>query len=183
MSHTLISRPHRILAGLIALACAFGLMLHASPAADAMTTTEKKAYIQALAAQEKLSFDVLSELAALHDSSFLELMAEAEQRDLERVREMLRIHGWKDRTAGDQPGEFRNYPLIEQTYFDMIVDGQVSVADSARVGIALQQMSLGFVYELLSTKLTKYDRKQLTYAKSYATNRMIAFRAQVNSLG
>jgi len=107
MSHTLISRPHRILAGLIALACAFGLMLHASPAADAMTTTEKKAYIQALAAQEKLSFDVLSELAALHDSSFLELMAEAEKRDLERVREMLRIHGWKDRTAGDQPGDFR----------------------------------------------------------------------------
>ena len=103
--------------------------------------------------------------------------------DIARVREMLRIHGWKDRTAGDQPGEFRKYPLIEQTYFDMIVDGQVSVADSARVGIALQQMSLGFVYELLSTKLTKYDRKQLTYAKSYATNRMIAFRAQVNSLG
>lgn len=183
MSHILTSRPHRILAGLIALACAFGLMLHASPSADAMTTTDKKAYMQALAAQEKLSYDVLSDLAALHDSSFLELMAEAEQRDLERVREMLRIHGWKDRTAGDEPGDFRNYPLIEQTYFDMIVDGQGSVADSSRVGIALQQLSLGFVYELLSTKLTKYDRKQLTYTKSYATNRLIAFRAKVDALG
>lgn len=183
MSHIMTSSRQRILAGLIAIACAFGLMLHASPSADAMTTTEKKAYMQALAAQEKLSYDVLTDLAALHDSSFLALMARAEQRDLQRVREMLRIHGWKDRTSGDAAGYFRNYPLVEQAYFDMIVDGQDSVADSARVGIALQQMSLAMIYELLGTKLTKFDHQQLRYAKSYASNRMIAYRAQINALG
>lgn len=183
MPHALTASWRRMIAVLATLGLATATFIYASPPADALTRSEKKEFMQMLVAQEKLSYDVLTDMAEIHPRGPFRLMARAEEQDLQRIRRLLRIHGWEDLTKGDAPGQFRNFPLIEQTYFDMFVDGQGSVADGARVGVALQQMSLGMLYELLDTRLTKRDRKQLNYTRSYATSRMSTFWWTVNQYG
>ena len=169
-----LTRSHRwrsATAALASIALTLGLATAAAPPSSAATMS-KQEYMQALVAHEKLSYDVFTNLAQRHPRGPFRLMARAEKRDLERMRRLLRIHDWPDLTRGDAPGQFRNFPLVEQTYFDMIANGQNSIGDGARVGVALQQISLGIIFELLDYRLTRRDRSQLNYSRAYATNRM-----------
>lgn len=179
MPHALIRRWRSITAAFSAMALAMGLAIVSTPGAQAATMT-KKEYLQYLVAQEKLSYDVFTDLAELHPRGPFRLMARAEKRDLERMRRLLAINNWADLTRGDAPGQFRNFPLVEQTYFDMIVDGQNSIDDGARVGVALQQMTLGVIYQIEEFRLKNSERTQLRYSRVYATNRMSTFWWVIN---
>jgi hypothetical protein len=172
MPYALAPRWRSLTAVLASLALMLGLATVAAPGAQAQTVT-KKEYLQSLVAHEKLSYDVFTNLARQHPRGPFLLMARVEKRDLERMRKLLRIHEWPDLTRGDAPGQFRNYPLVEQTYFDMISNGQNSIGDGARVGVALQQISLGIIFEMLDLRLNRRDRRQLTYSRAYSTNRMV----------
>ncbi len=157
-------------AALASIALMLGLATAAAPSANAETMS-KKEYLQALVAHEKLSYDVFTRLAQRHPRGPFRLMARAEERDLERMRRLLRANEWPDLTRGDRRGQFRHFPLVEQTYFDMIANGQNSIGDGARVGVALQQMSLGIIFEMLDFRLSRRDRTQLNYSRVYSTNR------------
>jgi hypothetical protein len=169
-------RRRSYMAGLAGLVVAFGVFVSTAPAAEAMTKSELKAEMQLLAAQEKAAKMVFDDLAAMHGSDEFLLMEDAEARDLAMVRELLSDRGWKDLTKGDVAGEFRNFPLVEQMYYDMVFDGQGSVADAARVGQALQQMTLGTINDLLGANLTKSERKDLDAARFYAFNNLVALQ-------
>lgn len=183
MPHALSSPWQRMLAATAAIVIAFATVIYASPSADAMTRSDKKQAMQMLAAQEKLAVDVMTDMAELHPRGPFRLMARAEERDYERIQRLLRVHGWEDLTVNDGPGQFRSFPLIEQTYFDMLADGQNSVSDGARVGIALQQMSLGMLFQLLDARLTNRDRRQLNFTRVYSTQRMATFWQTINRFG
>ncbi len=96
---------------------------------QAQTSMVKMDFLQLLAAQEKLSYDVLMDLAEVHDRGPFVIMARAEERDLKRIRRLLRLHGWEDLTKGDDMGEFTHFPTMEQMYEDMLTDEQYSVGD------------------------------------------------------
>lgn len=183
MTQILSSRGQRLLGVFIALACAVGLMAFAAPSADAATRKQQRQYAQALVAHEKLSMDVLTEMANLHGDGIFFLMVDSEERDLERARAILRANGWRDLTAGDATGQFRKFPLIEQAYYDMIWDGQTSSADGARVGLALQQLTLGLAYQMLSADMPRDDFKRVLATETYAVNNMIAYREHINRVG
>ena len=172
MHYALAHRWRSIIAALASIALMLGLVTAVAPSANA-ETMNKREYLQALVAHEKLSYDVFTRLALLHPRGPFRLMARAEQRDLERMRRLLRANEWRDLTVGDRRGQFRHFPLVEQTYFDMIANGQNSIGDGARVGVALQQMSLGMIFELLDLRLNRRDRTQLNYSRAYSTNRMV----------
>lgn len=182
MSHTKSLSPRRLLAALTVLACSVGIVIASTSPAQALTREEKREYLQLLAAHEKLSVDVLIDMANIHDEDIFFLMVEAEERDLQRVRGILRAHGWKDLTRGDGWSEFSRLPVIEQMYYDLVYDGESSVADGARVGLALQQMSMEYIDQLLGSRLGSTDRKKLEATKTYAFNNMIAYRAKIDAL-
>ena len=182
MPDALALRWRSVIAILSTVALALGLTFAAAPSTDAAPTT-KKEYLQYLVAHEKLSYDVMRALAQRHPRGPFRLLARAEARDLERMRTLLRANGWPDLTRGDARGRFTNFPLVEQTYFDMIMDGQNSIGDGARVGVALQQMSLGVLYEMLDLNLTRRDRTQLNYSRIYSTNRMATFWRTIAAYG
>lgn len=183
MSPTVSPLARRILGALTIFACAFGLVIASTAPAQALTRQEKREYLQALAAHEKLSVDVLSDMANAHGDGIFFLMVESEERDLQRIRGMLRAHGWKDLTQGDGWGEFSRLPMLEQMYFDMVYDGETSVADGARVGLALQQMSIEYIDQLLGGNLGSTDRKKLEATKTYAFNNWMAYREKIDALG
>ena len=183
MSHTHLSHRGRLLALLIAMACAVGLMAYSMPQADAMTRKQQRQHAQALVAYEKLSVDVITEMANLHQDGIFFLMVDAEERDLQRAREILRSNGWRDLTAGDGTGEFSRLPVVEQTYYDLLWDGQTSSADGGRVGIALQQMTLGMVYQLLGSGIPSRDGARLRETKTFAFNNLVAYREHINRVG
>ena len=183
MSHTYLRNRGRLLALLIAAACAVGLMAYSMPQADAMTRKQQRQHAQALVAYEKLSVDVITEMANLHQDGIFFLMVDAEERDLQRARDILRSNGWRDLTAGDGTGEFTRLPLIEQTYYDLIWDGQTSSGDGARVGIALQQMTLGLVFQLQGSGLPSSDGSRLRQTKTFAFNNLVAYREHLNRIG
>lgn len=183
MSHTYSRHRGRLLALVIALACSIGVMAYSMPQADAMTRKQQRQHAQALVAYEKLSVDVVTEMANLHQDGIFFLMVDAEDRDLQRARDILRSNGWKDLTAGDGTGEFSRLPLVEQMYFDMIWDGQTSSADGARVGIALQQMVLGLVFQLQGSGIPSRDNERLRQTKTFAFNNMLAYREHINRVG
>jgi hypothetical protein len=81
------------------------------------------------------------------------------------------------------PGQFSNFPLVEQTYFDMLSNGFGSPGDGARVGIALQQITIGLTFDLLGSRLTNRDRTAIQIIQVYATSRTFTLRQQVNVLG
>jgi len=172
MHYALAHRWRSLTAALASIALTLGLVTAVTPSANA-ETMNKREYLQALVAHEKLSYDVFTRLALLHSRGPFRLMARAEQRDLERMRRLLRANEWRDLTEGARRGQFRHFPLFEQTYFDMIANGQNSIGDGARVGVALQQMSLGMILELLDFRLSRRDRTQLNYSRAYSTNRMV----------
>lgn len=180
MPHTYSRTRGRLLALLVALTCALGVMAYAMPQADAMTRKQQRQHAQALVAYEKLSVDVITEMANLHQDGIFFLMVDAEERDLERARDILRANGWQDRTAGDGAGEFSRLPLVEQMYYDMIWDGQSSSADGGRVGMALQQLTLGLVYQLQGSGLPSRDGALLRQTKTFAFNNMVAYREHIN---
>lgn len=178
MPHIPARRWRALTAALASIALMLGLATVAAPGAQATSMT-KKEYLQSLVAHEKLSYDVFTRLAQEHPRGLFRLMARAEQRDLERMRRLLRLNEWPDLTRGDAPGQFRHFPLAEQTYFDMIANGQNSIGDGARVGVALQQMSLGIIFEMLDSQLNRRERQQLNYSRIYSTNRMFTFWATI----
>lgn len=183
MSFTYTRHRGRLLALLVAAACAVGLMAYAMPQADAMTRKQQRQHAQALVAHEKLSLDVLSDMANRHQDGIFFLMVDMEERDLARARAILKANGWRDLTAGDRWGEFSRYPLVEQMYYDMVYDGETSAADGARVGLALQQMSIGLLNELLRAGLPQSDRQRLRETKQYAFNNWIAYKEHINRVG
>jgi hypothetical protein len=172
MHHALTHSWRSLTAALASIALMLGLATAIAPSANAETMT-KKDYLQALVAHEKLSYDVFTRLALLHPRGPFRLMARAEQRDLERMRKLLSVNEWPDLTRGDRRGQFRHFPLAEQTYFDMIANGQNSIGDGARVGVTLQQMSLGIIFETFDYRLSRRERTQLMYSRVYSTNRMV----------
>ena len=183
MSHTYTSHRARLLALLVAAACAVGLMAYSMPQADAMTRKQQRQHAQALAAYEKLSVDVVTEMANLHQDGIFFLMVDSEERDLQRARDILRANGWRDLTAGDGAGEFSRLPIVEQMYYDMIWDGQTSSADGARVGIALQQLVLGVVFQLQGSGIPSRDNARLRETKTFAFNNLVAYREHINRMG
>lgn len=183
MSHTHLSHRGRLLALLIAMACAVGLMAYSMPQADAMTRKQQRQHAQALVAHEKLSLDVLSDMANLHQDGIFFLMVDMEERDLARARAILNANGWRDLTAGDRWGQFSRYPLVEQMYYDMVYDGETSSADGARVGLALQQMSIGLLNELLGAGMSRGDRQLLRESKQYAFNNWLAYQEHIRRVG
>ena len=183
MSHTHLSHRGRLLALLIAAACAVGLMAYSMPQADAMTRKQQRQHAQALVAYEKLSVDVVTDMANLHQDGIFFLMVDAEERDLQRARDILRGNGWRDLTEGDGTGEFSRLPLVEQMYYDMIWDGQATSADGARVGMALQQLTLGLVYQLQGSGLPSRDGALLRQTKTFAFNNLVAYREHITRVG
>lgn len=171
MPQALLQRVRSIIALCATVGMALGLTMVATPQASAASAT-KKEYLQLLVAQEKLAYDVFTQLAQTHPRGPFRLLARAEKGDLERMRGLLRARGWADLTSGDRRGDFDNFPLIEQTYFDMIVDGQNSIGDGARVGIALQQMGLGVIYQVQDFRLSSRESTQLRYSRVYSSSRM-----------
>lgn len=183
LSQTYSRNRGRLLALLVAVACALGVMAYAMPEADAMTRKQQRQHAQALVAYEKLSVDVTTEMANLHQDGIFFLMVDAEERDLERAREILRANGWQDPTAGDGTGEFSRLPIVEQAYYDMLWDGQTSSADGGRVGMALQQLTLALVYQLQSSGLPSRDGALLRQTQTFAVNNMVAYREHINRVG
>ena len=183
MTAAIPARLRLVLASMMSVILAVGLSLSLTGSAEATTRVEKRQYLQLLAAQEKLSYDVLTELNEIHPGAGFSLTARAEAADLARIRELLRQAGWRDLTAGDRRGDFTRYPLLEQMYNDLIFDGQRSIGDSARVGMALQQMSLATMYQIFDAPLTTRERQQLTYNKAYASNRFAQFVHLVSIYG
>jgi hypothetical protein len=182
MPITMTFPGRRITSALAAIALMLGLTLATAPNASAVTPS-KKTYLQTLVAYEKLSYDVFTSLAAQHPRGPFRLLAQAERRDLIRMRQLLRSAGWRDLTRGNGPGQFRHFPLLEQTYWDMTGNGQSSVGDAARVGIALQQLSLGLIYELLDSRLTARERTHITYSRTYAINRLAILQETIRRAG
>ncbi len=182
-SHILHRWWARLTAVIMSAALALGLSLAVSTPSQAQTSMGKKEYLQLLAAQEKLSYDVLMDLAEVHDRGPFVIMARAEERDLKRIRRLLRLHGWEDLTKGDVMGEFTHFPTMEQMYEDMLTDGQYTVGDGARVGIALQQITLATIYELQDFKLLRRDRARINETRSYSLQRMATFLRTVSIYG
>lgn len=174
--------------GVAAVLTTITLILGLSLTATASARGDEKApstqtYLQTLVAYEKLSYDVFTALAVQHPRGPFRLMARAEQRDLIRMRQLLRAASWRDLTRGDGPGQFRHFPLLEHTYWDMTGNGQSSIAEGARVGIALQQLSLAVIYELLASRPTAAQHTQLRYSQSYAINRISTLQATIRRAG
>jgi hypothetical protein len=183
MTHSLSHRAQRLLAVMTALAVGIGLMIFAVPGAEAATRKQQRQYAQALVAHEKLSLDVISDMANWHQDGIFFLMSRAEERDLARARSILKANGWRDLTAGDRWGQFSRFPLVEQAYYDMVFNGETSSADGARVGLALQQRSIALANELLGSGMSRADRTLLRETKQSAFNNWIAYRAHINRVG
>lgn len=175
MTDLVTGRWQKAVAALAAMACAVGIFLFASPPAEAMPRLTQKQTLQLIAAQEKLSYDVLREMDRIHPDGPFAMMARAEREDLQAVRRLLALHGWRDLTRSDPPGFFAHFPVLEQAYWDLIVDGQSSIDDGARVGILVQQMSVNLIYQALDMRWTKRDRRQLVYIKNVAISRMSTY--------
>lgn len=166
-----------------ALAVGIGLMIFAVPGAEAATRKQQRQYAQALVAHEKLSLDVISDMANRHQDGIFFLMARSEERDLARARSILRANGWRDLTAGDRWGQFSRLPLVEQAYYDMVFNGEKSAADGARVGLALQQRTIALVNQLLGSGMPSSDRTLLRSTKRYAFNNWIAYQEHIRRVG
>jgi hypothetical protein len=140
----------RIITATAIAAVSIPAFIAVSAPANAATTATTK-LLQSMAAEEKLAHDVYVTLGNIYHLRVLDNISASETTHLNRLRELMRVYGITDLTAGDAVGKFDD-PAVQKLYDQLITQGKASFAGMVASGIAVEKLDIADLDKALATK-------------------------------
>ncbi len=136
----------------IALAVAVGLVAGVAPSQAATTqlTATEKTYLKYLVEEEKLARDVYAYLAANVTSQKFSNIVKSEQTHMDQVASLLKTYKVWNPTLVRKAGVFYDKEL-QALYNELIAQGSVSVAAAFEVGVAIEELDIADIAEMMRT--------------------------------
>ncbi len=136
----------------IALAVAVGLVAGVAPSQAATTqlTATEKTYLKYLVEEEKLARDVYAYLAANVTSQKFSNIVKSEQTHMDQVASLLKTYKVWNPTLVRKAGIFYDKEL-QALYNELIAQGSVSVAAAFEVGVAIEELDIADIVEMMRT--------------------------------
>lgn len=156
----------------IAASMMVGTLGVATPEASALTATDVN-NVLFLKQEEKLARDIYLALhAQWGHQTFLNISA-SEQQHMNAVDGLIERYGLTD-TTPSQPGKF-SIPELQALYDDLVARGSQSLADALSVGVAIEELDIADIQEMLDTTRERPILRVLGNLQAGSYNHLDAF--------
>jgi hypothetical protein len=91
--------------------------------------------------EEKLARDVYKKMFAIYGARIFSNIGASEQTHMDAIKTLLDRYGIPD-PALDMEGEFTVESGLQQIYNNLIMQGQTSLVDAFKVGVAIEEMDI-----------------------------------------
>jgi hypothetical protein len=126
--------------------------------------------------EEKLARDVYLVMYDLWGANIFANISDSEQRHMDAIKNLITRYGLTDPVVDDTVGQFTN-PELKELYDDLIEDGEVSLEEALKVGVAIEELDIADLKQALADTDKKNIERVFQNLLNGSNNHLDAFNA------
>jgi hypothetical protein len=126
--------------------------------------------------EEKLARDVYLVMYDLWGANIFANISDSEQRHMDAIKNLITRYGLTDPVVDDTVGQFTN-PELKELYDDLIEDGEVSLEEALKVGVAIEELDIADLKQALAETDKKNIERVFQNLLNGSNNHLDAFNA------